>query len=135
MLAEKDLNRKFDERRIVFSTGFVNSARYAFTILRNWMVTIILDFSVTQAESLMTLLRDCSISNVLFFPFHDKLEMLKSEILVFSLFGGNEFFWLVEFSAGIIVSQITDLKISILQINSIFPFRKLQIFLSFRKLQ
>ena len=52
----------------------------------------------------------------------------------------DSFFWLVEFTAGILVSQITDLQISISLINSIFPFRKLQIFISFsivsfRKLQ
>ena len=52
----------------------------------------------------------------------------------------NSFFWLVEFSVGVLVLQITDfqecallsfpfckLQISILQIISIFPFSKLQI--------
>ena len=57
----------------------------------------------------------------------------------------NSFFWLVEFSVGVLVLQITDfqecallsfpfckLQISILQIISIFPFPKLQNFISFR---
>ena len=36
---------------ILLCTGFVERLRYAFTILRGWMITIILDFSVTRAKS------------------------------------------------------------------------------------
>ena len=84
----------------------------------------------------MTLLRDFIISNVLSFPFlfTTNWKILKSEILGFLLFRGNEFFWLLEFSAGILVRK-SDLQISIEEINSIFPFRKLQILISIRILQ
>ena len=51
--------RKFDKHRILFSTVFVERPRYAFIILWKWMVTIILDFSVTQAKSQSDLFLFC----------------------------------------------------------------------------
>ena len=43
-------NRKFDKRKILWNTGFVERPRYVL-IMRSWMVTILLDFSVTQVKS------------------------------------------------------------------------------------
>ena len=52
-------NWKFDKRRIPFNTGFEERPRYAFIILRSWMVTIILDFSTTQGKSQIDLFLFC----------------------------------------------------------------------------
>ena len=52
-------NRKIDKRRILFSTDFVERLGYAFIILRSWMVTIIVDFSVNQAKTQSDLFLFC----------------------------------------------------------------------------
>ena len=80
-------NRKFDKRRTVFSSGFVESLRYAFITLRSWMVTIILNFSVTQAKSPSELFLFCWLCYAIlafpmsfpflsfpFTPFHNKIS-------------------------------------------------------------
>ena len=42
--------KNFDKRTILFSTGFAERPRHAFITLRSLMATILLDFSVTQAQ-------------------------------------------------------------------------------------
>ena len=83
-----------------------------------------------------------------FFTSHFRLlflllfNRLRSTLMVSWLIHSSGSWIDVEFSAGILVSQITELQISILQIIRIFQFRKLQISIfqiisifPFRKLQ
>ena len=52
-------NRKFDRRRILSSIDFVQRSSYAVIILRGWIVTKILDSSVTKAKSRSDLFLFC----------------------------------------------------------------------------
>ena len=73
------------------------------------MVTIIVDFSTTQAKSQSDFATTLEYFQYpfLYFPFlfTKNWKYWNQKFLVFLLFRGNELFWLVGFSAGILVRK------------------------------